>query len=186
MKKMKLQRKNELTNKQKLNMKLIVLFVLAGVFLLDLIYVCFFKEKNVIDTKPNTVISLEHKEDNVVSSEAEDVPKFGTEIEIKNFDEQVVLMLGEKSELVERAIKKYVQTSTTNVTGAEIFHSTIINSEEMKLCFFCRLVGSDEIISVTYDYKTETADVEKSSFTEEEIVSEIWQGEAPAIRDIEE
>lgn len=186
MKKLKLVTKTKMTDKQRIDLKIVLLFILIAIFVSDLIYIGFFKNDTKTSVKEdNSVLGLSSSENPQTNAEV-DVPNFGTDVIIKKFDEQVVRMLGDNSDLVERAILKYIQTSLDDISEAEIFYATASDDEDVSLTFFCKFVGTDEIISVVFDYGTESVSVVECDYTEKEILSEVWQGDAPAIRDVEE
>lgn len=176
-------KKNYELRGSKLKRKLILLGILLVIFVLDIIYVSFFQRQHATNAVGNaTEISTEKDETNNET----DVPNFGTKISIVNLEEHAVPMLGDKAIMLEESLQEYVNELDVYVDSAEVFYSTIMGDEQMKLCFFCRLKNTDVIVMLAYDYDTETVTATRSGFTEEEIVNEIWQGETPAIRDIEE
>ena len=192
MRNISLKRRSKIIESKKIKIKLILVCFLIFIFVLDLIYVSFFQRKYILGGREfNTLNMMEEDKYNIEKNELEEWRKSekdfsNLKITIKNLEEQAVPILGDKAKLLEEGLEKYLRSEDLNVTQASIFHTTIVQNEEMKLCFFCELDGATDIIQLNYSYEKETVDVEKSNLTKEEIVNEIWNGISPSIRDIQE
>lgn len=183
--------KDEFQSSKRVRKKTLILMVLIVLLVADIIYVSCFRNRTVTETEDMIPDKTDQTEESRPDTENENVPYFGTTATIRNLDEQAGIMLGTKTKLLEQALTDHCQESPFETYGetaeGEIFYSLIRNEDEaMKLIFFCLMDDTDEIVELTYDYGTEKVSANKSSYTEEDIINEVWQGEAPAIRDIDE
>lgn len=184
MKKMRFKERNNIIESKKIKVKLIIVCILVILFVFDLIYVSFFQRENVIGEATNEYLEFATEEEEGIT---ETVFSTSTSnINIVNFEEQVVPMLGDKANLLVDCLTEYIINEELCVTEAKIFHTTILQNEEMQLSFFCELDGMEDIIQLNYSYEKQIVDAEKSSFSKEEIINEIWNGVEPSIRDIQE
>lgn len=171
--------------------KKILLMLVGGalcfVILIAVIFCGWFqmiKEKDsnaeVQSAVPNfgTQIQTENSEENV--------PNFGTFFYVLNLDEKAVPLLDEQSYRLEEELSKYVSRNKLEEKGGAIIHVMIPEQNDKQLFFFCKFSSSGEIVQVVFDREKDVFITLKSYYTEEEILSEIWNGACPSDRDMQE
>lgn len=146
---------------KKILKKLIILICLLIFFLLDIIYVSSFRNKNII---------------------APEKSKTEAEVCITNLEDYAVPSLGEDAGRLEQALKIYCRQNQPEASYAEIFYVTIPDEKE-QIIFFARLYPDEKIVELLFDFDTDKVLVSACEYTEEEIWNEAWMGNIPAIRD---
>lgn len=125
-----------------------------------------------------TEIQTEHSEENVAN--------FGTTLNVLNLAEKALPLLDEKSYRLEEELSKYISRNKFEEKECAIIHVMIPDQNDKQLFFFCKFSSSGEIVQVVFDREKDVFITLKSYYTEEEIVSEIWNGACPSDRDIQE
>lgn len=148
----------------------IVLAVLGAVFFLS-----DYMEKNSSESVPKsgTEISME------------DTTDFETCVKITNLDEFAVPLLDEKAMFLEAGLSEYAEERGLTPAESTIIHVMIPEENVSQLYFFCRL-SSEKIVLLVFDRQSETVRAVDCDYSEEEIVNEVWEGNAPSDRDFQE
>lgn len=124
--------------------------------------------------------------DNQTTKAEENVPNFGTSISVLNMEEKVEPILEEQSVRLQKELTDYVSRNKMDESECTIIHVMIPEQNEKQLFFFCKFSFSGEVVQVVFDREKDVFITLKSYYTEEEIVSEIWNGACPTDRDIQE
>ncbi len=124
----------------------------------------------------------------------EDVPKFGTqeeeqsekqEIEITNLDEYATRIMGENTSLLNKRLTEWAEEYQLDVSTGNIIHVMVPKSDPQSINFYIRL--SDErgsLVLLAYHPRENVVTASRCDYTEEEIINEVWENNAPAVRDV--
>lgn len=162
---MKMPRRKE-TLSVELKIKLAIMFFLAVVLVINIFWKAFSNKES----------------SGMVETEMETLPE---EELIQNLAEFAVPVLEENAELLNRQLEKFAEGTGKEISSAEIFYVLVNESDAEKVDFYVKVFPANEIVKLTFDYNDGSVDAESCLYTEEEIKNEIWNGEAPAIRDVQ-
>lgn len=161
---------------QKLIFKVILLLFLVIIFILDIIYVAFFRNKTLIEENQNNVVAFQTIE--------EGVPNFGTEVSISNLETYATPLLNEDAKLLEEILSEYFIKKNISVSSAEIFHVMIPQGTENEIYFFCKTSDANEIVQLIFYRDTKEVAAKGTQYTEDEIKNEVWEDNEPLIQDM--
>lgn len=116
----------------------------------------------------------------VDENESQNVPNFGTII--SNLDRYVVPLLKDNSYMLEESLKEFLP----EVVTAEIFYVIVPEEDKDKTCFFVKTPDEEQVVVLTYSWMNQEVEASWSEYTEDEILSEVWNGSQPQYRDEEE
>lgn len=195
---MKFIKLKELKENKNLKWKVILLIVLLIIFLINLVVIHTKRSKEREQFKKELEVyqkkELESEDGSVanfgteVSDETEDngVANFDTKNFIINLEEYASPLLGEHTYLLEESLLEYLSAEKFNQQEAEIFYVMIPENDEAVVHFFLHLLEADKIVKIEFHMESKTAITSVCSYTEDEILSEAWEGESPSDRDIRE
>lgn len=166
-----------------LGKKIVLLIFLLIIFLINLVYVSFYKNVNsdfVNEEKESEIIDTQ---DEIVETTEVHTETDSTSI-ISNLGIYAVPLLGEKTVLLDECLQNYFTETNQEVKNAEIFYVMMPEANRDHLYFFVKISSTNEIVQLTYDYETSSAFCSICEYTEEEIMNESWQSNEPSIRDI--
>lgn len=196
--------------RNKLQIKLLILFLLAVAFIINLIIIGVQKAESKKTREASETIeetsvpefgtqmseedvpesSTQMSEEDVPESgtqmSGEDVPESGTLNIISNLEEYAAPILQGKETELEKGLCQFLIDQNRELTTAEIFYLMIPEDNPDSVKFFLKLSGSGERIEMLFSRTSGTVDTNFCEYTEEEVFAEIWEGDQPECRDIEE
>lgn len=153
--------KKEKQISKKLKMKIALCIILILVFIADVIYVGYFRNSRDASGELET-----EKESQKIVCDFDKFEKYFSEKEKEN---------------LYVALEKLSDISTNE--KVKIFYATVPQTDDTEYWFFASAESSEAPIFIVLNYKTYEVDVSWSLYTEEEILSEVWKGNAPDVRD---
>lgn len=173
---MKMGLKTKKEYSKELRRKLNILIVLFIIFIINLIYVSFWKDGKQVSDDLDTQMNTEsEKTDEEIATT------------LKNMEVFVTPLLDENSVLVAECWKDFCNKNSlaNDSQDAELFYVTIPEENKDELWFFAKVNSENQIIKFVYERETCDVSAQFCEYTEEEVVNEVWQGNAPAIRDVQ-
>ncbi|MBO5259518.1 MAG: hypothetical protein J6B26_03925 [Agathobacter sp.] len=141
-------------------------------------------EENVPES--GTQVPEENVPESGTQMSEENVPESGTVKIISNLEEYAAPILQGKETELEKGLCQFLIDQNRELTTAEIFYLMIPEENPESVKFFLKLSESGELIEMLFDRTSGTVDTSICEYTEEEIFAEVWEGEQPECRDIEE
>ena len=184
--------------KNKLQIKMLIFALLLVAFIINLIVIGVQKseskkEREASERVEETCVpesGTQVPEENVPESgtqmSEENVPESGTVKIISNLEEYAAPILQGKETELEKGLCQFLIDQNRELTTAEIFYLMIPEENPESVKFFLKLSESGELIEMLFDRTSGTVDTSICEYTEEEIFAEVWEGEQPECRDIEE
>lgn len=124
--------------------------------------------------------------ENILQSSTENVPNFGTSLEVDNIDEMAAPLLKNGTEILEKELSEYVLRNGMAEEKCTIIHVMIPEQNENQMFIFCQFAISEEIVQVVFDREKNVWITLKSYYSREDILNEMWNGDCPSDRDIQE
>lgn len=171
--------------KNKIQIKMIFLVLLVIAFVINLIVINVQQNARKQEGKASEAVE-ENVPDSGTQLQEENVPDSGTPNCISNLDEYAVPLLKEQAYELESALLKFFMEQNHERMNAEIFHAMIPEEDSKKVKFFLKLTESNELVELTFDRTSGTVNTNYCTYTEEEVLEEIWEGYEPECKDVEE
>lgn len=170
-------------NKNKnLKWKLLLLIFLLIVFIINLVVVHTKRSEERKQFKKEWEIYRSSE----MSSEDVNVPNFGTENIIRNLEEYAYPLLKEYTYLLEESLLEYLTAENLHLQETEIFYVMIPENDENVVYFFLSFDEQNKIVKQEFDMLAKTVTTFACEYTKEEILIEVWEGENPSERDMQE